>query len=217
MKPVKAVTFDCYGSLVDWEAGVRDFVARLLSRPTTNPAARPSPDDWMVKWQRIRRQLLRPYRPWRELLVRSYDATMQQLDLEAFVDEGPALARHLASLEPRPEARAILKRLAKKYRLALVANPDHESLAQCVGRLQAPFSSVVTADEVKAYKPDPKLFSLLLERLRLAASEVLHVAVSVEEELVPARSLGIQTALIGVASSDADLTAPSLSALAEIL
>jgi 2-haloacid dehalogenase len=210
---VKALTFDCWGTLVDWEAGARDFVGGLLARPTTSDIERPSLEAWMERWQRIRRQMLRPYRPWREILLRSYDASMQFFALEAFVDDAPALARHLEALEPRPEARAALRKLAKKYRLAILANPDRDTLAQTLGRLQAPFSSVVTAEDVKAYKPDPKPFALALERLGLPAAEVMHVAASAEEDAQPARAAGMRTALVG-GSGDADLVVASLEDLA---
>ena len=210
---MKALTFDCFGALVDWEAGVHGFVAALLKRPYTSEIARPTPEEWMQRWQRIRRQMARPYRPWRELLVRSYDAAMQYFGIEAFVDDGPALARHVAALEPRAEAKAALRRWGKQLRLAIVANPDRESLAEALGRLQAPFSSVVTAEDVKAYKPDPKPFALVLERLGLPAHEVMHVSASADEDAQPARALGMRTALIGV-DGEADVVVRSLGELA---
>jgi 2-haloacid dehalogenase len=211
---MKALTFDGWGSLIDWEAGAREFVGGLLARPYTSGVARPTVEEWLARWQRIRRQMLRPYRPWRELLVRSYDATMQLFGIEAFVDDGPALARHLEALEPRPDAKTTLRKLAKKYRLALVANPDRDALAETLGRLQAPFSSVVTAEDVKAYKPDAKIFSLALERLGLPAEEVMHVSASVEEDVTAARAAGIRTALVG--SGDADLVVSSLGELGQV-
>ncbi len=211
---MKAITFDGWGSLLDWEAGARAFVTALLARPYTSDVARPTVEEWMARWQRIRRQMLRPYRPWRELLIRSYDATMQLFGIEAFVDDGPALARHLEALEPRADAKATLRKLAKKYRLAIVSNPDREALAETLGRLQAPFSSVVAAEDVKAYKPDAKIFSLALERLGLPASEVMHVAGSVEEDVTAARAAGIRSVLIG--SGEADLVLGSLEELARV-
>ena len=111
---MKALTFDCHGSLVDWETGVREFVAALLERPATSQIARPEIDDWLAKWRLIRHQMLRPYRPWRELLVRSYDSTMQFFGMEAFVDDGPTLARMVAALDPRADAKLALRKLAKK-------------------------------------------------------------------------------------------------------
>jgi 2-haloacid dehalogenase len=194
---VKALTFDGWGTLVDWQAGAQEFVAGLLSRPHTSDVRRPPVDEWLARWQRIRHKMLAPYRPWRELLMRSYDATMQHFGLEAFVDDGPALVRHLQAMEPRTDARASLRKLAKKYRLALVSNPDRETLAEVMGRIQAPLSSVVTAEDVKAYKPDGRIFRLALERLGLPAGEVMHVAADAAEDVEPARAVGMRAALLG--------------------
>ena len=195
---MKAITFDGWGALVDWRAGAAEFVGALLARPHTSDVARPPVDEWLARWQRIRGKLLTPYRPWRELLVRSFDATMQHFGLEAFVDDGPGLARHLAAMEPRPEAKTALRKLAKKYRLAIVSNPDRETLAEVMGRIQAPISSVVTAEDVKAYKPDGKIFRLALERLGLPAGEVMHVAADLVEDIEPARAAGMRALLLGV-------------------
>ena len=99
---IRAVSFDCYGTLVDWQAGIHAFVAPLLARAMPSrheqSEARPqvSPQAWVERWEKIQFQMLRPYRPYREILQRSFDATMQHFGLEAFVDEGPGLARAFA-------------------------------------------------------------------------------------------------------------------------
>jgi 2-haloacid dehalogenase len=194
---MKAFTFDGWGALVDWRAGAEAFVGALLQRPHTSDVRRPPVEEWMARWERIRARMLQPYRPWRELLTRSYDATMQHFGLEAFVDDGPALVRHLAAMPPRAEARPALRKLAKKARLAIVSNVDRDTLAEVMGRIQAPFSSVVTAEDVKAYKPDGRIFRLALERLGLPADEVMHVAADLAEDVEPARAAGMKTALMG--------------------
>jgi 2-haloalkanoic acid dehalogenase type II len=214
---IRAISFECYGTLVDAEAGVRAFVARILARPHTSNVPRPTVEVWLARWERIRFQMLRPWRPYRELLVRSYDATMQFFGLEAFVDEGPALARAIGEWEPFPDATAALRRLAKRLRLAIVSNVDHELLGASVGRLMAPFSSLVTAEDARAYKPDPRPFALALERLGLPASSVLHVAHSRRDDLEPARALGLHTACVRGDDADAELRLPSLTALADAL
>jgi 2-haloacid dehalogenase len=209
---VKALSFDCYGALIDWQAGVRAFVAARLARPSPSTVARPPVDEWLARWHQIRGQMREPYRPWRELVATSCAATMKWFGLEAFADDGPLMVRHIAGLEPRPEAPAVLRQLGRGHRLALVANPDRDALAEAMGRLQAPFSSVVTAEDVCAYKPDPKLFELMLERLRLPPNEVLHIATSAEEDAAPARAVGMRTALVA-ADGEADLHFSSLAEL----
>jgi 2-haloacid dehalogenase len=218
---LRAISFDCYGSLIDAEAGVRAFVEPVLRRVTSD-AARPrvSFEAWLVRWKRIHAAMLRPWRPYRELLQRSFDAAMQHFGLEAFVDDGPGLARSVASWPAFPDTTRALRRLAKRHRLAILANTDSDLLAGSVGQLLAPFSSLLTAEDARAYKPDPAPFQLLIARLGFAAGEILHVAASETEDLAPARALGLRTAKIAAdaaASDAADLSVASVAALADLL
>ncbi len=220
---LRAISFDGFGALVDLDAAVRTFVAPILARATPSGEARPrvTPDAWLERWQHIHAQLTRTWRPYREILLRSYDATMQHFGLEAFVDEGPGLFRALADEPPAADATRALKRLARRHRLALAANAEPELVASMVGRLRAPFSSLVTSEEARAYKPDPRPLKLLLERLGLQPKEVLHVAASWKTDLDPARALGLRTALVtrevALESGAPELEVPSLDALAEAL
>lgn len=209
---LRAISFDCYGSLIDAEAGLRAFVEPILLRVMPD-AARPRVgfSAWLSRWQRIHAAMLRPWRPYREVLQRSFDAAMQFFGLEAFVDDGPGLARSVGSWPAFPDATRALRRLGKRHRLAIVANTDGDLLAGSVGQLLAPFSSLITAEEARAYKPDPAPFRLLVERLGVAPGEILHVAASETEDLAPARALGLQTARIGPGAI------ASVAALADML
>jgi 2-haloacid dehalogenase len=212
---IKAITFDCYGTLIDWEAGLRAYVTPLLTRTKVTP------DEWVERWERVQFQMLVPYRPYREILARSYDATMQHFGLEAFVDAGPALARSISSWLPFPDSTRALRRLAKRRRLAIVSNIDSDLLADSVGHLQAPFSCLVTAEDARAYKPDPKPLQLALDRLGLPPEAVLHAAFGWKYDLAPARSLGMRTCFVNrgnvTTEEPRDLEVASLAALAELM
>jgi 2-haloacid dehalogenase len=228
-KALKAITFDCYGTLVDWEAGIRGYVAPLLQRAmparSEQAEARPkvTPDDWVARWERIQFQMLRPYRPYREILQRSFDATMQYFGLEAFVDDGPGLARSLADWMPFPDTTRALRRLGRRYRLAIISNIDNDLLATTVGHLQAPFSSLITAEEARAYKPDPAPFKLALERLGLQPGEILHSGFGWRYDLGPSRALGMRTCFVNrsgrekVEGEPPDVEVPTVAALADLL
>src|SRR5258706_14767989 len=221
---LRAVTFDCYGTLVDWEAGLRDYVAPRLARPHSD-GARPqvTPEEWVARWERIQFQMLRPWRPYREILARSYEATMQYFGLEAFVDDGPGLARSVEEWLPFPDTTRALKRLARRYRLAIISNIDRDLLAATVGRLQAPVSSLVTAEDARAYQPDRRPFELALERLAMPAGEILHAAFGWRYDLAPARAVGMRSAFVNRSGAprpggdDPDFEVPSLDALADTL
>lgn len=215
---IAAVTFDCYGTLIDWEAGVRDYVTPILARSSQRDV---TPAQWVERWERIQFQMLRPYRPYREILQRSYDATMQHFGLEAFVDAGAGLARSIAEWNPFADTRRALRRLARRYRLAIVSNIDRDLLADSIGRLQAPFSCLVTAEDARAYKPDPKPLALAIERLAVAPSAIVHAAFGWKYDLSPARALGMRTCFVnrsGITVEESrDLEVPSLDALADAL
>jgi 2-haloacid dehalogenase len=226
---LKAITFDCYGTLIDWEGGIRAFVAPILARVMPSRGeqgeARPSvtPEEWVERWERIQFQMLRPYRPYREILQRSYDATMQYFGLESFVDDGPGLARALADWVPFPDTTRALRRLGKRYRLAIISNIDRDLLAATLGHLQAPFASLVTAEDAGAYKPDLAPFKLALSRLGVAPGEILHAGFGWRYDLAPAQALGMRTAFVNRSGGSApegtppDLTVPSIEALADTL
>src|SRR5262249_47906203 len=140
--------------------------------------------------------MLRPYRPYREILARSFDATMQYFGLEAFVDDGPGLARSVAGWLPFADTTTALRRLARRYRLGIISNIDRDLLGETLAHLQAPFSSLTTAEEARAYKPDPAPFRLALERLQTPPDQILHAAFGWRYDLAPARALGMKTAFI---------------------
>jgi 2-haloacid dehalogenase len=215
---ISAVTFDCYGTLIDWEAGVRDYVTPILARSSSGAV---TAEEWVARWERIQFQMLRPYRPYREILQRSYDATMQHFGLEAFVDAGAGLARSIAEWQPFADTRRALKRLGRRHRLAIVSNIDNDLLADTVGQLQAPFSCLVTAEDARAYKPDPKPLELAIRRLDVEPGAILHAAFGWKYDLVPARALGMRTCFVNRAGVTADeprdLEVTSLAALADLL
>jgi 2-haloacid dehalogenase len=232
---IRAITFDCYGTLIDWEAGIRAYVAPLLARPRPSRADQGEvcpvvdPDTWIERWERIQFQMLRPYRPYREILARSFDATMHHFGLESFVDDGLGLARAVADWRPFPDTVPSLRRLAKRYTLGIVSNIDRDLLAGTLGQLHAPLALLVTAEDARAYKPDPAPLRLALEQLGLPPSQVLHAGFGWRYDLAPARELGMRTCFVDRgggpgarppsdwAGEPPDLTVQGLAGLAEAL
>jgi 2-haloalkanoic acid dehalogenase type II len=215
---LQAITFDCYGTLIDWEAGLRDYVRPILAK---SPQHGVTVEQWVERWEKIQFQMLKPYRPYREILQRSYDATMQHFGIEAFVDAGAGLARSVADWPPFADSRRALRRLARRYQLAIVSNIDRDLLADSVGQLQAPFSCLVTAEDARAYKPDPKPLQMAIERLALPPGAILHAAFGWNYDLGPARALGMRVCFVnrgGVTIDEPrDFEVPSLTALADTL
>jgi 2-haloalkanoic acid dehalogenase type II len=228
-KRVAAITFDCYGTLIDWEAGIRAYVGPLLDRKMPSRKDQPEPrpavslEDWLVRWERFQFALLTPYRPYREVLEASFVQTMRHFQLEAFVDEAAGLVRSLPEWRPFPDTVPALRRLARGRRLGIVSNFDRDLLAGTLAQLSAPLSLLVTAEDAQAYKPDPAPLRLALERLGLAAEKVLHAGFGWRYDLQPAQALGMQTAFVNRSGTEKpdgappDLEVPSLAALADAL
>ncbi len=217
---IAAVTFDCYGTLIDWEAGIRAYVAPHVERASSGALP---PAAWVARWEPIQFGLLTPYRPYREVLAESFEATMRSLELEVFADGGPGLARSMAEWPPFPDTVAALRRIARRRRIGVVSNVDDELLAQTVGQLLAPFSVLVTAEEAQAYKPAEAPFRIALDRLGMPPSSVLHAAFGWKYDLAPARALGMRTCFVNRSGAPReggpppDLEVPSLAALAAAL
>ena len=222
---IRAITFDCYGTLVDWETGIRDFITPILSKSRgTDYEGRPRihPDTWITEWESRQFALLTPYRPYREVLIQSFSDTMRHFLLESFADDGPAFVRSLAAWPLYADVRTSLKRLARRYRLGIISNIDDELLADSVGQMAAPWSLLVTAEQVKSYKPSTRPFEHAVEQLGIPACEILHVAFGEKYDLGPARAVGFQTAWLrrGNApepSLPSDMIFASLTALTESL
>ena len=235
---IEAVTFDCYGTLIDWETGIRAFVAPHLereneSRHTSRAHAHeasapmaPTVEDWLARWEPIQFELLTPYRPYAEVLVRSLEETNWQFAMPNFMDAGPGLVRSLPGWPAFPDTVSSLRRIGRRRRVGIISNIDRDLMAQTLGTLLAPLSLVVTAEDVKAYKPDPAPFAFALEKLQLAPERVLHAAFGWRYDLTPAHALGLRTCWVnrgnaarpvGDGVPAPDLEVSSLSALADWL
>ncbi len=217
---IRAVTFDCYGTLIDWEKGIRAYVEPHLTRAA---GGRISLDQWIARWELIQFDLLSPYRPYREILAESFDRTMRAFELEVFADGGPGLVTSLAEWPPFPDTVKALRRIARNRRIALITNMDNALLAQTLGLLLAPFSALITAEDAQAYKPSPAPFRLALARLGIEPSQILHAGFGWKYDIGPARDAGMHTCFINrsggprPAGQPPDLEVPSLAALADAL
>jgi 2-haloalkanoic acid dehalogenase type II len=222
LETIRAVSFDCYGTLIDWERGIAAYVRPHLERAGRGGNV-VGPAEWLAAWEPIQFAMLTPWRPYREVLAESFEATMRRLELECFADGGPGLAHSLAEWPPFADTAAAMRRMARRRRLAIISNTDDALLAETIGRLLVPLSAIVSAEEVQAYKPDPAPFREALARLGLAPGEVLHAAFGWKYDLGTARALGMRTCFVNrgaIARPEglaADLEVPSLEALAERL
>ena len=188
-----ALTFDCYGTLIDWEAGILAGLRRVLEPRGIEP----SDDELLERFARSEAVAEEgPYRTYREILGRclreigtGYDLTPDDTEITTFggsVVDWPAF----------PDSAAALERLHTRFRLGVLTNCDDDLFAGSAARLGIDFDWVVTAQQAGSYKPNPQNFHTMFDRLGVPRDRILHVAQSLFHDHVPAKALGLTTVWI---------------------
>jgi 2-haloacid dehalogenase len=217
--PIRAVTFDCYGTLVDWEAGIRAYAAELLEQKGATDTC--TPEEFVRRWEEHQFALLTPYRGYRDLAARAVERVLRDLKLPVGDEDGPGLADRIASWKPFPDTRDALKRIGAVAKVGIISNMDNVVLFETITRLGSPVHFRTSAEDARAYKPDVKPFQLALSRLGIPAADVLHAAFGWKYDLAPARTVGMRTAFVDRAGAgkpdgfEADIEVSSLAELAD--
>jgi 2-haloacid dehalogenase len=218
----EALTFDCYGTLIDWETGLLAALRGVLGAPRV-----PCDDERLLRLYAEAEGAIEagPYLPYREVLARALERIAAALGFALADGERRALARSLPDWPAFADTVPSLEALRRRFRLGIVSNIDDDLFAGTARRLRVPFDAVVTAQQVGSYKPAPAHFHRVLERLALPKEKVLHVAQSRYHDIAPARALGWSTVWVnrraGRAGSGAtpeqdsvpDLEVPDLATL----
>ena len=223
LRALKVLTFDCYGTLIDWEEGILSAL-----RPTLSDHRLDLPDDHILEiYSRLERQYQReqPFANYRSILRRIVQGLAAQLGVDPGRLEPEALSESLKEWKPFPDTVPALKVLKERYRLAIISNVDLDLFAHSAKYLQVPFDWVITSEEVQAYKPSRKNFQYALRTIGVPQGQHLHVAQSLYHDIAPAKELGLATAWINrrgasntpIADTVRDLEVPDLESLASLL
>ncbi len=218
---VRAITFDCYGTLVDWETGIHAWAQKLLARKGASETI--TPPEFFQKWEEHQMALLTPYRGYRDIVARAVERVLRDLKLPVAPEDGQSFADMMPSWRPFPDTGEALRRLGGRYKVGIISNMDNVVLFETVSRLGAPVHMRTSAEDARAYKPDPAPFKLALTRLGLDPEQVMHAGFGWKYDLGTARNLGMQTAFInrgGIPRPDGlecDIEVPTVSALADRL
>ncbi len=220
------LTFDCYGTLIDWEQGILAALRPLLAAhgaPLDDEAA-------LALYARLETEAeAGPWRPYAEVLAAVVEGFGREVGFAPSREERDSLVASLPAWRPFPDTVAALRRLRARYRLAILSNIDDALFASTAPRLEVPFDWVVTAEQVRSYKPAPAHFQEILRRSALPPGRILHVAQSLFHDFPPARACGLATVWIdrraGRAGAGAtppaaarpDLSLPDLASLADLV
>ena len=225
----KLLTFDCYGTLIDWDASIMKLVQPWLMEMKSQV-----PADLVVSTfalMQARHQQMRPTLLYPEVLRRSWRDIEDQFGW----DENPAradeFARSVPFWRPFPDTVESLRYLSQHFALGILSNVDNASLAGTLKMLEVPFLFTVTAEDVSSYKPGQPHFDAAMQeaaRHGIEKSEILHTAQSKHHDIAPGNRLGLTTIWVNrrhgkkgtgatlAATADPSLTVNSLAELVDL-
>jgi len=187
---IEFVTFDCYGTLIDWESGILDALRPVLG----NHGIERSDADLLELYATLEPEAQRgEFVPYREVLGRVMDGLGRELGFAPNPNERAVLADSIAGWEPFPDTVEALRELSRYYGLGVLSNIDDDLFDSTAERLEVAFQEVVTSEQIGSYKPNTDNFRALLERLQSDGRNVVHVAQSLYHDVVPARAAGLRT------------------------
>jgi 2-haloacid dehalogenase len=222
----ETLTFDCYGTLINWEAGILPALHRILSahsKHIDDAAILKLYGDFELRAEQP------PFQPYCEVLGSVVRQFSDELGFTPTDEEVRSLAVSLPSWKPWPDTVTALRQLKTRFRLAILSNIDDDLFAGTRPQLEVAFDEIVTAQQAQAYKPSVKLFELALSRINAPAHRVLHIGQSIYHDVIPAQALGLATVWVNrpsarpgvgaVISADArpDMTVTSLEELAAVI
>jgi 2-haloacid dehalogenase len=220
----RVLTFDCYGTLIDWESGILSALCPILAgRGKAIPQA--AVLELYGELEALAEQP--PFRSYAEVLRSVVRLFGQRLGFTPEEDEIGSLAASLRHWEPFPDTAGALRRLQTRYLLAILSNVDDALFAFTAPKLGVAFNHVITAQQAQAYKPSPAIFRLAQERIGIAPEHWLHIGQSIYHDVLPAQSLGLATVWVNrpslraggavkAASATPDLEVSDLRTLANL-
>jgi 2-haloacid dehalogenase len=193
----KALTFDCYGTLIDWESGIIEGLKPLTSRIRQNPDR----DQILTAHARNEssQQSWTPAKRYSELLAIVYRRLAEEWGASVTLAECATYGQSVKNWPAFADSSSALQYLKQHYKLIILSNIDNESFEASSKRLQTDFDAIYSAEDVGSYKPDDRNFNYLLEKLKalgIKKEEILHTAESMFHDHAPANRHGLASCWI---------------------
>ena len=189
----EALTFDCYGTLIDWEAGIAAALRQVIGAAGTGA----SDDEMLGAFADIEAPAeAGPYVRYRDILALAARGVATRYGVEPSEATVAAFADSVGDWPAFPDTTEALAQLHERFRLGVITNCDDDLFARSATRLRTTFDWVVTAQQAGRYKPDERPFELAFERIGLPRERILHVAQSLFHDHVTAKRLGLTTVWI---------------------
>lgn len=222
----EVLTFDCYGTLIDWEQGILAAVRPVLEAHGVSVG-----DDAILECYAGLESAAEqgPFRPYKAILQQVMQGFGERWQFVPSQHALQSLAASVAHWPPFPDTVAALEKLSQRYRLAIISNIDENLFAQSARHLQVSFDWIITAERTRSYKPALHNFQVALEHIGRPKTSILHVAQSLYHDIAPASQLGLSTVWVNrrhgqtgtgatpVAQATPDLEVPDLASLVSLM
>jgi 2-haloacid dehalogenase len=196
----KTLSFDCYGTLVDWENGILGYLQPLLESFDVHVI-----DEWVLEYYgEVEPQVQSQGGSYRSVLARVLEKFGGRLAFSPSEEDQAGFADSIEYWQPFPDTGPALANLKQDFELVALSNIDDDLFAYSARAMGQPFDRIITAQQVGAYKPDPRMFEALINE---AEGPILHVAQSRYHDIAPAGEMGLDTVWIN---------RPSLGAAREV-
>jgi 2-haloacid dehalogenase len=191
IKLPKAITFDCYGTLIDWEVAIQHFFAQVLAvKHIEDIDAHTLQRYWeAVQFEYIQQS----YHPYLQVLRDTMKMAFEHFQVPYNDDDVQTFAASMGQWKPFPDTHNAIVELQKLVKVALITNTDDAIIAQTEQTSGVKFDAIFTAEQAGAYKPSHKGFLLARERLGLPTSAIWHAGFGFKYDVVPATELGFTT------------------------
>ena len=219
-----AITFDCYGTLIDWEQGILNALQPVLAPRGIDTTE----DELLERYARHEAELeAGPYLPYREILAESLRRLCGELGFDPSDADADGFARAVGEWPAFHDTAPALRRLQQRFRLGVITNCDRDLFALSNRRLGVTFDWIVAAEDARAYKPSLAPFEFAFATMDVPRERILHTAQSLFHDHVPGKQLGLTTVWVDrrhdregfgatpPAAATPDLTVPDMRTFAD--
>ncbi|MEB3278453.1 MAG: haloacid dehalogenase type II [Lyngbya sp.] len=221
----EALSFDCYGTLIDWENGITPVLKKIVSDHQID-----CDEQQLLKFFSEYEPIAQSgkYQCYKDVLREVVQNIGERLEFEPTISELESLWKSIDTWQPFMDTIEALQALKQKYRLVVISNIDDDLFAKTAEHLQVEFDEVVTAQQVKSYKPALRNFEFTLEKIGLSPDKLLHVAESLYHDIAPAKQMGLKTVWVNrqqgkevgatqPTAAEPDLEVPDLKTLVSLM
>ncbi|NNC41955.1 MAG: haloacid dehalogenase type II [Acidimicrobiia bacterium] len=198
LQDFSALTFDCYGTLIDWESGIWNALQPLLTSSTKLIDRQDVLEEFAREEGRL--QQTNPTLAYPRILELVHERLASTFDVPATSAMHEGFGRSVRLWPAFPDSASALKRLQQSFRLVILSNVDRKSFSASNDKLDIEFDAVYTAEDIGSYKPSPANFEYLLDHVKsdlsMERNDLLHTAQSMFHDHVPAMNFGLATAWI---------------------